>query len=232
MNKESLILKRNEAYIGVLIDDLVTKGIRDPYRLLTSRAEYRLLLRHDNADLRLRRYGYNIGLIDEERYNRLKQKELMIEELLKKLKENFLTPTEIIKQKLEKIGTVPIKDRISLYDILKRPEVSISKLHEFNLLQKEYDTEIEEQVEINIKYKGYIEKEQREAEKMMKLESKIIPDDINYDEIKNIASEARQKLNEIRPTSIGQAIRISGVNPADISVISVYLKKKNYYNKD
>lgn len=228
-NKEPLILKRNEAYIGVLIDDLVTKGIRDPYRLLTSRAEYRLLLRHDNADLRLRHYGYKIGLINEEQNKKLVEKENQIAKLTDYLKITKINPTIENNLKLEKLNTSLLKDGITIFNLLKRPEITIQNLKENNLLNCNYDEEIETQAEINIKYEGYINKAIKEAEKMLKLENKKIPSDINYDNIKNIASEARQKLKEVNPTSIGQAIRISGVNPADISILMVYLKKE-YHN--
>lgn len=227
-NKEPLILKRNEAYIGVLIDDLITKGIRDPYRLLTSRAEYRLLLRHDNADLRLRKYGYEVGLISKEKYDKLIQKENNINEIIELLKNNKITPKKEINDYLVKNNSTPIKDGISLFQLLKRPEIKINNIKEFIELKK-YTKEKLEQVEIIIKYEGYIEKANREAKKMLELEEKKIPEDIDYDKIKNIASEARQKLKEVKPTSIGQAIRISGVNPADISIMMVYLKKE-YYN--
>lgn len=227
-NKEPLILKRNEAYIGVLIDDLITKGIRDPYRLLTSRAEYRLLLRHDNADLRLRKYGYEVGLISKEKYDKLIQKENNINEIIKLLKNNKITPKKEINDYLVKNNSTPIKDGISLFQLLKRPEIKINNIKEFIELKK-YTKEELEQVEIIIKYEGYIEKANREAKKMLELEEKKIPEDLDYDKIKNIASEARQKLKEVKPTSIGQAIRISGVNPADISIMMVYLKKE-YYN--
>ena len=227
-NKEPLILKRNEAYIGVLIDDLITKGIRDPYRLLTSRAEYRLLLRHDNADLRLRKYGYEVGLISKEKYDKLIQKENNINEIIELLKNNKITPKKEINDYLVKNNSTPIKDGISLFRLLKRPEIKINNIKEFIELKK-YTKEELEQVEIIIKYEGYIEKANREAKKMLELEEKKIPEDIDYDKIKNIASEARQKLKEVKPTSIGQAIRISGVNPADISIMMVYLKKE-YYN--
>lgn len=227
-NKEPLILKRNEAYIGVLIDDLITKGIRDPYRLLTSRAEYRLLLRHDNADLRLRKYGYEVGLISKEKYDKLIQKENNINEVIELLKNNKITPKKEINDYLVKNNSTPIKDGISLFQLLKRPEIKINNIKEFIKLKK-YTKEELEQVEIIIKYEGYIEKANREAKKMLELEEKKIPEDIDYDKIKNIASEARQKLKEVKPTSIGQAIRISGVNPADISIMMVYLKKE-YYN--
>lgn len=226
--KEPLILKRNEAYIGVLIDDLINKGVRDPYRLLTSRAEFRLLLRSDNADLRLRDYGHDVGLIDEERYQRFLDKKKKIEELNFKLQNFRITPTIEVNSYLESVGSAILKDGISLYDLLKRSEINIDNVKHF--IDIDYGDEIIEQVVINTKYDGYIKKEEKEALKMLKLESKEIPLNIDYNKIKNIASEARQKLNEVRPTTIGQASRISGVNPADIAVLSVYLKKE--YNND
>lgn len=229
-NQEPLILKRNEAYIGVLIDDLITKGIRDPYRLLTSRAEYRLLLRHDNADLRLREYGYKVGLISDKQYQKLLTKKKNINHLIELLKQNKITPKEEINTYLIKNNSTPIKDGISLYQLLKRPEITMENIMNFIAL-KDYTKEEIEQAEIQIKYEGYIIKATKEAEKMNQLETKKIPSDIDYDKIKNIASEARQKLKEIRPTSIGQAIRISGVNPADISIIMVYLKKEYYHDR-
>ena len=222
--KEPFILKRNEAYIGVLIDDLVTKGVRDPYRLLTSRAEYRLLLRHDNADLRLREYGYKYGLIDENRYNKLLEKKKMINDTINYLKETKITPKKEIVPYLEKLNTSMLKDSITLYDFLKRPEITLEKLSPFHNLNLEPN--IAKQIEIEIKYDGYIKKALLEAEKLNNLEKKNIPSDIDYDKIKNLASEAKQKLKEVKPTTVAQAARISGVNPADISILMVYLKKE------
>ena len=221
--KEPLILKRNESYIGVLIDDLVTKGVKDPYRLLTSRAEYRLLLRHDNADLRLRKYGYEIGLLPEEKYQAFEQKLSDINSLFELLKTTRITPKKETNTYIEEIGSTPLKDGMSLYEFLKRPEINIAHLEHF--IEIPYSKEVKEQVEINIKYEGYIKKANKEAEKMLSLEEKQIPDDIDYAKVPNLASEARQKLNDIRPTTIGQASRISGVNPADISILMVYLRR-------
>ena len=225
-NKEPLVLKRNEAYIGVLIDDLVTKGVEDPYRLLTSRSEYRLLLRNDNADLRLSKYGKKLGLLSDEQYNKFIEKERSIEELINYLKNNYLTPKKVTNEYLESINTPTLKDRISLYDILKRPEVSYEDIKEF--IPKAYDLEVIDEVEINIKYDGYIKKQEKEAEKMLEYENVSIPEDFNYLNIQNLALEAREKLNKIRPTSIGQAMRISGVNPADISILMIELKRRKY----
>ncbi len=226
--EEPLILKRNEAYIGVLIDDLVTKGTKEPYRLLTSRAEYRLVLRHDNADLRLRSIGYKYGSVTEEQMNNLSRKKESIACLKDELASIKVNAHNVTKEILESLETDTFEVGMSLLNLLKRPQIKISMLKPY--LENTYTDEVLEIVEVEIKYDGYIEKTNREIEKMLKLESKQIPDDIDYDKVANIASEAKQKLKQIRPQTLAQATRISGVNLTDISVLSVYLKK--HYSKD
>ena len=228
-NKDPLILKRNESYIGVLIDDLVTKGTIEPYRMLTSRAEYRLILRHDNADIRLTDYGYQVGLINEERYQKFLTKKQNITSLLQELQTIHIKATPKVNDLLKKLNSPFIKDSILVYDLLKRNEVTLKALIEDNLFNSIYTDEVLEQAEISIKYEGYIKKITKEAEKMLKQEEKQIPKDIDYQKIPNLASEARQKLAKVNPETIGQALRISGVNPADISILMVYLRKK--YNE-
>ena len=228
-NKDPLILKRNEAYIGVLIDDLVTKGTIEPYRMLTSRAEYRLILRHDNADIRLTEHGFMAGTINNDRYKKFNHKKELIQELTDYLKNNKLTPNEHNNEMLRSLSSPEIKDGIFLYNLLKRTEINIDRLKEFNIVKTDYPKDVEEQVEINIKYEGYINKVNKEAEKMLKQEEKQIPSDIDYNKVPNLASEARQKLLKVNPTTIGQALRISGVNPSDISILMIYLRK--HYNE-
>ena len=219
--EKPFILRRDEAYIGVLIDDLVTKGTEEPYRLLTSRAEYRLLLRHDNADLRLRDYGYKFGLISEEQESRLNKKREDIASCLEYLKANNVVMSSQNNTYLESIGSSALKESAKAIEILKRPEVSFSNLK--NLIQLDYSDEVLEQVEIEVKYEGYIKKARAQALKLESMDLKTIPSDINWDNIDNIALEAREKFKKIKPCTLGQASRISGVNPADIAVLSVYL---------
>lgn len=223
-NKEPFILRRDEAYIGVLIDDLVTKGTNEPYRMLTSRAEYRLLLRNDNAESRLIKYGYDLGLIDEDDYQDYLNKSKRIEEEKKRLETIFLTAKEETNTKLESLGLSKITIKESLYNLLKRPDYSYLKILEvINETPKLSDNEINE-LEIDIKYEGYIKKAKKEAENFKRVDLIKIPRNINYDKIHNLASEAKEKLKEIRPESIGQASRISGVNPADLSILLVYIR--------
>ncbi|MDZ4585386.1 tRNA uridine-5-carboxymethylaminomethyl(34) synthesis enzyme MnmG [Bacillus cereus] len=225
LGKEEVVLGREDAYIGVLIDDLVTKGTNEPYRLLTSRAEYRLLLRHDNADLRLTEVGRKIGLIKEERYERFTNKKLQIEQEKERLSSIIIKPRPEVQELIRNIGGSELKDGIRASDLLRRPEMTYEHIHLLVPSEVELSDEVKEQVEIQIKYEGYIEKSLQQVERMKKMENKKIPADIDYDAISSIASEARQKLKDVRPLSMGQASRISGVNPADISILLVYIEQ-------
>lgn len=225
LGKEEVILSRSDAYMGVLIDDLVTKGTSEPYRLLTSRAEYRLLLRHDNADLRLTELGYQVGMISEERYQRFLQKKQAIEEEKARLQQLILKPNAEVQSLIQSMGGSELKDGIRAADLLKRPEMNYSHIAQLAPAGQELDSDVTEQVEIQVKYEGYIEKSLQQVERLRKMESKKIPDNIDYDDINGLASEARQKLKSVRPLSLAQASRISGVNPADISILLVYLEQ-------
>lgn len=225
--KEPLILKRNEAYTGVLIDDLITKGVKDPYRLLTSRAEYRLLLRHDNSEDRLLKYGYEIGLVSKERYEKHLEKQAKVKELVEKVKEYKLTPKPEINEYLLNNNLNVINEKISGYEFLKRPANTFKDLE--NILNIDLGPEdIKEKALIEIKYSGYIEKANKEAKKMELMENRKIPKDFNYDLIHNLSSEAREKLKLVKPETLSQASRISGVNPSDVAIILVWLEKASY----
>ena len=223
--KEGIIIDRSQGYIGVLIDDLVTKESHEPYRMMTSRAEYRLLLRQDNADLRLTKTGYEVGLIDEERYQNLLRKEQMIDAEIERVERTNIGTSEKVQKVLESFGSTPLNSGTTLAELIRRPELSYEKLADIDEKRPELPCDVEEQVNINIKYDGYIKRQMRQVEQFKKLENKKIPDDINYDDIQSLSIEAKQKLNAIRPASIGQASRISGVSPADVSVLLVYLKQ-------
>lgn len=221
--KEPVILDRSQAYIGVLIDDLVTKETMEPYRMMTSRAEYRLLLRQDNADLRLTDIGYEIGLIDEERYAKFNAKRSTIESELQRLESITVGANKEIQQFLERVGSTPLKTAATLADLIRRPELSYEIIAPIDKHRQELPADVIEQVNINLKYEGYIKRQQQQVEHFKKLEKKMIPSDIDYDDVHNLRKEARQKLKAIRPASVGQASRISGVSPADISVLLIYL---------
>ncbi|MBC1352593.1 tRNA uridine-5-carboxymethylaminomethyl(34) synthesis enzyme MnmG [Listeria innocua] len=223
--KEPVILGRDQAYIGVLIDDLVTKGTEEPYRLLTSRAEYRLLLRHDNADLRLTKIGHEIGLISDERYERFLAKQNAIEAEKERLQKTRIKPTAEVQAMLKEIGSGELKDGILAADLLRRPEITYDKIAQIVSRETFVTDEIAEQVEIQIKYEGYIQKSNLQVEKMKRMEDKKIPENIDYDAISGLATEALEKLKKIEPLSIAQASRISGVNPADISILLVYIEQ-------
>ena len=221
--KEELVLDRSESYIGVLIDDLVTKENHEPYRMMTSRAEYRLLLRQDNADLRLRKYGYRAGLISEEQYEALKVKEQRIQEEIERVENTYVGTSSNINELLEEYGSTLLSGGSSLAELIRRPELNYKMLAEVDPKRPKLPEDVQEQVNINIKYDGYIRRQMKQVEQFKKMEEKKIPENINYDEIQSLRIEAKQKLNLYRPINIGQASRISGVSPADISVLLVYL---------
>ncbi len=226
-DREPLILKRSDAYIGVLIDDLVTKESHEPYRMMTSRAEYRLLLRQDNADLRLTGFGHEIGLISDERYKALCDKITAIDNEVERLKDTMISGNKEVQTFLSENGSSPLNTAVSLAELIRRPELDYEKIAPLDKERKELSDEIAEQVNINIKYEGYIAREKRQVEQFKKMENRLIPDGIDYENIDNIRKEARQKLADIRPESIGQASRISGVSPSDISVLLIYIEQWN-----
>ena len=223
--KEPVILDRSDAYIGVLIDDIVTKSTAEPYRMMTSRAEYRLLLRQDNADLRLTEIGHEIGLISDERYERFLLKKKQIEEEIERLKTVNVKPNEENNAYLISLGVSPITEGTKISELLKRSELTYENLKIFDSKRPELDKQVTDEVEIMVKYEGYINMQLKQVEGFKKLERKLLPDDINYEDVKGIRLEARQKLNKFKPYSIGQASRISGVSPADISVLLIYLEQ-------
>lgn len=224
LGKDPVILDRSQAYIGVLIDDLVTKGTNEPYRLLTSRAEYRLLLRHDNADMRLTEVGYDLGLISDARHDAFVEKKQLIEEEKARLQKTVIK-AEPVQSYLEEVGSTPLRDAMKAYDLLKRPEVTYSLIEKVIEKNDVLTDEVKEQVEIQIKYEGYIKKANDQVSRMLKMEDKKVPHNIDYDAISGLASEAREKLKKVRPLSVGQASRISGVNPSDVSILLVYIEQ-------
>lgn len=226
------VLDRSEAYIGVLIDDLVTKGTNEPYRMMTSRAEYRLLLRQDNADLRLTKKGYEVGLIDEERYTNLEEKRRQINEEIQRLMKKTIGATAEVQQFLEEQGSSILKSGVTLAELLKRPELDYERIAVIDPDRVELSDEVKEQVYIQLKYEGYIGRQMKQVEQFKKLERKYIPEEIDYHSIQGLRIEARQKLSEVRPRSVGQASRISGVSPADISVLLVYMEQSRRKSKN
>ena len=232
LGEEPMILGRDEAYIGVLIDDLVTKGTNEPYRLLTSRAEHRLLLRHDNADMRLTEKAYNYGLVSEERYNKFCGKRRMVADEIERLKTFRITPTAATLEKLVELNSAEIRDGILAIDMLRRPELTHANVlylaNDETILPKD----VVEQVEIEVKYEGYIKKSLQQVEKLKRMNEMKIPSDLSYDDVPSLAIEAREKLKKVLPLTIGQASRISGVNPADISILLVYLEQRRGLNNE
>ena len=230
--KEPLILDRSQGYIGVLIDDIVTKGTNEPYRMMTSRAEYRLLLRQDNADLRLTPIGHEIGLISDERYAKFQEKEKNIQKEIKRLKNLVVKPTDKVNSFLEKCGTSALTTGTKMAELLKRPEITYKVLREIDEEMPFLTKQEAEEVEIQLKYEGYIKMQEAQVEKFKKLETKLLPEDIDYETVQGISLEARQKLNKFKPRSIGQASRISGISPADVSVLLIYLQTINKQAKE
>ena len=230
-NKDPLIIKRSDGYIGVLIDDLVTKGTNEPYRMMTSRAEYRLLLRQDNADLRLTEIGHEVGLVKEHRYEVFKKKKLQLEEEIERIKHLQITNKKEVEEFLISKNSTPLKKPISLYELIKRSELDYYIVEKLDPDRPELNKYIEQQINIISKYEGYIQKQLDQIQQFKKFEKKIIPIDINYDNIKGLRIEAMQKLGKIKPESIGQASRISGVSPADMTVLMIYLEQQNRLNK-
>ena len=226
--EELLVLDRSEAYIGVLIDDLVTKETQEPYRMMTSRAEYRLLLRQDNADLRLTKIGYEAGLISQERYDKLLVKEQQIEDEMKRLEDINVGASKNVQTLLEKLGSTTLKSSAKMTELIRRPELTYMDLAPIDPERPEYDLDVQEQVNINIKYEGYIKRQLSQVKQFKKMEKKRIPEDIDYEDVGSLRIEAKQKLSKIRPSSIGQASRISGVSPADISVLLIYLEQMHH----
>ena len=224
LGKEMLILDRSESYIGVLIDDLVTKENHEPYRMMTSRAEYRLLLRQDNADLRLRKYGYQVGLISEEDYQALLRKEQQIEEEIHRVEHTYVGSSAAVNEVLQKYQSTPLNGGSSLAELIRRPELNYEVLAELDPERPELSAGVKEQVNINIKYDGYIRRQMKQVEQFKKMEKKRIPENLDYDQVQSLRIEAKQKLKAYRPMNIGQASRISGVSPADVSVLLVYLE--------
>ena len=226
--KDPIILDRSQAYIGVLIDDLVTKETQEPYRMMTSRAEYRLLLRQDNADLRLTKIGYEAGLISQERYDKLLVKEQQIEDEMKRLEDINVGASKNVQTLLEKLGSTTLKSSAKMTELIRRPELTYMDLAPIDQDRPEYDLDVQEQVNINIKYEGYIKRQLSQVKQFKKMEKKRIPEDIDYEDVGSLRIEAKQKLSKIRPSSIGQASRISGVSPADISVLLIYLEQMHH----
>ena len=224
-----MILDRSNSYIGVLIDDLVTKETKEPYRMMTSRSEYRLLLRQDNADIRLSKIGYEVGLLSKERYDHVVKKEKQINDEVARLKEINIGAKKEVQDLLSSFGSIPLSNGIKLVDLIRRPELDYDKLASIDPERPSLSDEVREEVNIYIKYEGYLIRQTKQVEQFKKLEAKLIPDNIDYDDVSSLRIEARQKLSALRPLNIGQASRISGVSPADISVLLVYLE--SFYKK-